>query len=117
MDGSASEPRAIRHSLTFSGRIHRACRERFIPMFHYHLSPDHPLRRFFSGIAEHTFASDLGVADPALIDYLSELLSRFISMDAIHRLKLSDQVSGRSLEQVADMLFEAEALPPEGRTY
>lgn len=80
-------------------------------MFHY--SADHPLRRYFAGLAEHAFIDDLGVADPPLIDYLSELLSRFISMDAIHRF----QSSGRTLEQVADMLFEAEAMPPEGRTY
>jgi hypothetical protein len=80
-------------------------------MFHY--SAHHPLRQFFSGLAEHTFVADLGVADPPLIDYLSELLSRFISMDAIHKF----QASGRTLEQVADMLLEAEAMPPEGRTY
>lgn len=80
-------------------------------MFHY--SADHPLRRYFSGLTEHTFMGDLGVADPPLVDYLSELLSRFISMDAIHKF----QADGRSLEQVADMLLEAEAMPPEGRTY
>jgi len=80
-------------------------------MFDY--SADHPLRRFFSGLAEHTFVDDLGVADPPLIDYLSALLSRFISMDSIQKF----QASGRSLEQVADMLLEAEAMPPEGRTY
>src|SRR5437763_567267 len=49
----------------------------------HHYSADRPLRRFFSGLAEHTFVSDLGVADPPLIDYLSELLSRFIAMDVI----------------------------------
>jgi hypothetical protein len=79
----------------------------------HNYSADHPLRRYFSGLAEHTFVEDLGVADPPLIDYLSELLSRFISMDAIHKF----QAFGRSLEQVADMLLEAEAMPPEGRTY
>ena len=80
-------------------------------MFHY--NADHPLRRYFSGLAEHAFLGELGVADPPLIDYLSELLSRFISMDAIHRF----QAAGRSFEQVAELLLEAEAFPPEGRTY
>src|SRR4051794_10392207 len=79
----------------------------------HNYNADHPLRRYFSGLAEHTFVEDLGVADPPLIDYLSELLSRFISMDAIHKF----QASGRTLEQVAEMLLEAEAMPPEGRTY
>jgi aminopeptidase N len=56
----------------------------------------------------------LGVADPPLTDYLSELLSRFISMDAIFRLRA---LGGQRLEEVAAMILEAEAMPPEGRTH
>lgn len=74
---------------------------------------DHPLRRLFAGYAEHTFMHDLGMGDPPLIDYLSELLSRFIHINAIHRLR---DAQGKRLEEVADMMIEAEALPPEGRT-
>lgn len=77
------------------------------------LKPDHPLRRLFAGLAEQTFLDRLGIGDPPLIDYLSLLLSRFIHMDAIYRLR---NTQGRRLEEVADMLLEAEALPPEGRT-
>ncbi|HEV3238360.1 MAG TPA: hypothetical protein VGZ25_15320 [Gemmataceae bacterium] len=76
-------------------------------------NPDHPLRRLFAGITEHTFISQLGVGDPQLIDYLSALLSRFIHMDAVNRLRNS---SGKRLEEVAEMLLEAETLPAEGRT-
>jgi hypothetical protein len=75
--------------------------------------PDHPLRRLFSGVTEQTFQLTLGVADPPLIDYLSELLARFIHFDAIFRLK---NPAGKRLEEVAEMLIEAESLPPEGRT-
>ena len=32
--------------------------------------PEHPLRRLFAGLAEHAFFSHLGVADPALTDYV-----------------------------------------------
>jgi hypothetical protein len=73
----------------------------------------HPLRIYFSGLTEQTFMADLGVADPPLIDYLSMLLSRFVHIDAIYRLRSE---SGRRLEEVADMMMEAEALPKEGRT-
>jgi hypothetical protein len=76
-------------------------------------SSEHPLRRFFSGLTEHTFLETLGVADPPLTDYLSDMLSRFISMNAIYRLK---DVSGQRLEEVVDMILEAESMPPEGRT-
>jgi hypothetical protein len=75
--------------------------------------PEHPLRRLFAGLTEHTFLTTLGMGDPRLIDYLSELLSRFIHVDTIYRLR---SIRGRRLEEVADMMLEAEALPPEGRT-
>ena len=79
----------------------------------WYYNADHPLRRFFAGLAEHTFAADLGVADPPLIDYLSLLLSRFVHVDAIYRLKVG---AGTKLPEVADMLLEAEGLPRAGRT-
>ena len=76
-------------------------------------TPEHPIRRLFAGLTEQTFATTLGVADPQLTDYLSELLSRFLHVDWIYRLK---NATGRRLEEVADMVYEAEQMPPEGRT-
>jgi hypothetical protein len=73
---------------------------------------DHPLRRLFAGLTEQTFVSTLGVGDPPLIDYLSVLLARFLHVDRIYRLR---DAQGQRLDQVADMMLEAEALP-EGRT-
>jgi len=67
----------------------------------------------FSGLTEQTFMHTFGVAAPRLTDYLSGLLSRFIHVDALYRLH---NAQGRRLEEVADMMIEAEALPPEGRT-
>jgi aminopeptidase N len=75
--------------------------------------PDHPLRRMFAGITEQTFQCRLGVGDPHLIDYLSTLLTRFVHSDALHRLR---NAQGKRLEEVVDMLLEAEELPAEGRT-
>jgi len=75
--------------------------------------PDHPLRRLFAGLTEQTFMTTLGVTDGPLIDYLSGMLSRFIHVDVIYRLRDS---KGRRLEEVADMVLEAQALPPQGRT-
>jgi hypothetical protein len=73
---------------------------------------EHPLRRLFTGLAEHAFFSNLGVADPPLIDYLSTLLSRFVHADAVYRLRSQ---AGRPLTELADMVIEAEQLPG-GRT-
>ncbi|MEQ8208439.1 MAG: hypothetical protein RH917_01300 [Lacipirellulaceae bacterium] len=62
------------------------------------------LCRFFSGVTEYVFASRLGVPDPPLIDYLSELLVRFVASDTIYSMR---NPTGQRLLQVADMLAEA----------
>src|SRR5207249_12232871 len=76
-------------------------------------TPRSLLRRYFAGLTEQTFLTALGVGDPALIDYLSEMLCRFSHIDMLYCLSGAD---GRRLEEVADMLLAAEGLPPEGRT-
>jgi hypothetical protein len=77
------------------------------------LSPDHPLRRMLAGLTEHAFLDELGIGDPHLVDYISDMLGRFINMDEMYHLH---DVQGRRLEEVADMMMEAEALPAQGRT-
>jgi hypothetical protein len=63
------------------------------------------LRDLFAALTEHTFQVDLGIADPQLTDYLSDLLLRFVRFDAIYRIR---DTLGRRLEEVAEMLIEAE---------
>ncbi len=75
--------------------------------------PHHPLRRMFAGLTEQTFLKTLGIGDPHLIDYLSELLARFIHVDAIFRLR---NATGRRLIEIVEMVLEAEEMPAEGRT-
>ena len=58
---------------------------------------DHPLRRLFAGLAEDAFLTTLGIADPPLIDYVSELLTRFVHFDAVNRLR---DPHGRPLTEV-----------------
>jgi chlorite dismutase len=70
----------------------------------------HPLRRFFTALTEQTFIESLGVGDPTLTDYLADLLTRFLHVDAIWRLR---SAAGRTLIEVAEMMAEAEH---EGRT-
>ncbi|MCI0461255.1 MAG: hypothetical protein L0Z62_30275 [Gemmataceae bacterium] len=74
--------------------------------------PDHPLRQFFAGLTEHTFLQTLGIGDPPLVDYMTDLLARFIHMSAVYRLRGAD---GQRLAEVADMVYQAETVPG-GRT-
>ena len=72
----------------------------------YPSRPRTPLHRFFAGLTEQTFESRLGVADPALVDYISELLVRFVHCDTIFAVR---NLAGRRLDQITEMLLEAEA--------
>jgi hypothetical protein len=65
-----------------------------------------PLNRFFSGLAEYTFQTRLGMADPPVIEYIGALLTRFVHCDAIYKVR---NPAGRRLYEVAEMLIEAEA--------
>jgi hypothetical protein len=63
------------------------------------------LRRFFSGVTESAFYGRLGIADPPLVDYISEMLARFIRYDEIYSVRTP---FGQRLTQVADMVAEAD---------
>ena len=64
------------------------------------------LWRYFAGLTEQTFEGELGIVDPPLVDYVAELLVRFVHNDAIYGLRTP---RGDRLLQVADMLAEAQA--------
>ena len=63
------------------------------------------LDRFFIGLCENVFHARLGVADEPLVDYLSDLILRFVRFDQIHRVR---NLAGRPAHEVADMMSEAE---------
>ena len=63
------------------------------------------LRRLFAALVEGTFQADLGIADPSLTDYLSELLCRFVRFDVLYKVR---DIAGQRLEEVAEMIAEAE---------
>lgn len=64
-----------------------------------------PLERFFAGLNEYIFHSRLGVADVQLIDYLNDLLLRFVRTDAMTRVRRN---TGQPITEVVQMMWEAE---------
>ena len=64
------------------------------------------IQRYFAGLAECTFQSQLGVVDPPMIDYLTELLIRSIRSDKVHRVR---GVNGQPLMTIQEMVDEAAA--------
>lgn len=63
-----------------------------------------PIHRYFAGIAENAFQVRLGVADPPLIVYLTDLLVRFVRNDSLHRVR---STTGRPLLSIGEMAQEA----------
>jgi hypothetical protein len=63
-----------------------------------------PVYRYFAGLAESTFQSELGVVDTPMVDYVTDLLVRFIRCDMVHRIR---GVTGRPLMTVGEMASEA----------
>jgi len=62
------------------------------------------LRDYFAGIAEYAFQTRVGIADPPLIDYISDLLIRFIRADSLYNVR---DLGGRPIGEVALMMAEA----------
>ncbi len=73
----------------------------------------HPLRTLFAGLTEQAFVSQMGIADPPLVDYITDLLARFLHVDQVFRLR---DTAGRPISELALMAMEAEKLPAAGRT-
>lgn len=65
------------------------------------IRPDHPLRRFFTGLVEHAFCAEVGMCDPALTKYLTDLLVEFTHVDRLDTIRNAE---GRRLQEIAAML-------------
>lgn len=62
----------------------------------------HPLRRLFAGLVEDAFCAQVGLCDPALNDYLVDLLVSFTHIDRLHAV---GHAQGKRLDQIASMLM------------
>ncbi|MDC0295639.1 hypothetical protein OAL35_02170 [bacterium] len=63
------------------------------------------LERFLSGINESIFHATLGIADIELVNYLNNLLMRFVRSDTVSG---SGRPNGSPANQVFEMLIQAE---------
>lgn len=64
----------------------------------------HPLGKLFSGLVEHAFGVEVGVADPRLTDYLVRLLLEFIHVDRLYKIR---DAEGHRIDSIAAMLAAA----------
>lgn len=78
----------------------------------YSASGPHDIERFFRGLAEHAFHATLGVVDPPLVNYVSDLLVRFLRSDRIAAWPGVDRGAGspaslKNLRRAAEALLVA----------
>lgn len=62
---------------------------------------DHPLRRHFSAIVEDAFYSGVGMCNPDLTEYMTNLLIEFTHIDQLQAIRHAE---GKPLHQIAAML-------------
>ena len=71
------------------------------------ISANHPLRWLFRLLTERNLAGKLGYEDPDVIGHLTDLLTDFTHIDNVYKIR---SVSGRRVEEVAEMLLEGDLL-------
>lgn len=62
------------------------------------------LRNLFSALTESCFQTELGVADPEMTDYLSDMLTRFSVTEMLYSMR---DPRGRRLKDLVGLLCEA----------
>lgn len=67
--------------------------------------PSGVLEKYFAGLSEYTFFTQLGVADTQMVQYVSQLLVRFTKTDAMLRIR---KLNGRPATEVVTMMTEAQ---------
>jgi hypothetical protein len=62
---------------------------------------NHPLKQLFAGLVEHAFQTEIGICDPAVADYVADLLIEFVRMD---EMSIARDAAGRPVAEVADII-------------
>ncbi len=65
------------------------------------IPPEHPIRRWFQGLVEHALYTDVGMCEPAIADYMSDLLTNFLHVDQIYLFR---DAKGRSIQEIGQLM-------------
>jgi len=69
------------------------------------IRPNHPLKQLFGGLVEHAFQRELGICDPAVADYVADLLIDFVRMD---EMSIARDAAGKPVGEIADIIGRCE---------
>jgi hypothetical protein len=65
----------------------------------------HPLRQFFTDLVGRHYAEEIGIRDPQLIAYVSQLLTEFCDAQQLYKIH---NVGNRPINDVGEMLLESD---------
>ncbi len=72
----------------------------------------HPLRRLFEGLVENAFCAEVGMCDPRLTEYVTDLLVSFTHIDRLNAIR---NAAGKELDQIAAVLANTYEEQPRTR--
>ena len=75
------------------------------------ISQNHPLRQFFASLTEKSLSDRLGWRDFPVVSYITNLLVDFAHVDNLFKIR---NYRGKRLEEVGEMLLEADVLLQAG---
>ena len=65
----------------------------------------HPLRQFFTDLVGRHYAEEIGIRDPQLIAYVSQLLTEFCDAEQLYKIR---NAGNRPINDVGEMLLESD---------
>jgi hypothetical protein len=69
------------------------------------LGPEHPLRRLFAGSVQHALYAKVGMCDPQIAEYLTDMLCGLLRMDDLFPFH---DAAGKRIEDLAEWLTAVE---------
>jgi hypothetical protein len=63
------------------------------------------LSDFFDALVSRTFSSTIGLSDPSVTNYISEMLSGFCQAEELYKIRTA---AGKRLDDVGEMLLESD---------
>jgi hypothetical protein len=67
----------------------------------------HPLEQLFAQLVGRHYAQEIGIRDPEVVGYVAHLLTEFCDAEQLMKIRT---VSGRPLNDVGEMLLEADPI-------
>ncbi len=75
---------------------------------------NHPLQELFTELIHHHFDRDIGLRDPEVQDYISNVLTEFCEYEQLFKIR---NAQGHRLNDVGEMLLEADPIYGEAPSF